>query len=43
MGRRQFTGDQPTFVFPECIKKVVHTIIPEDVRDFEDPVGPHVS
>ena len=43
IGRGQFTGGQPTFVFPECVKKVMCTIIQEDVRDYEDPVGPHVS
>ncbi|CAH3131949.1 unnamed protein product [Porites lobata] len=41
IGRGQFTGGQPTFVFPECVKKVVCTIIQEDVRDYKDPVGPH--
>ena len=43
IGRGQFTRNQPTFVFPKCVKKVVRAIVKEDVRDFEDPVGPHVS
>jgi len=42
IGRGQFTRNQPTFVFPKCVKKVVRAIVKEDVRDFEDPVGPHV-
>lgn len=41
-GKGQFSGAQPTFVFPQCIKKVVQAVINENIRDYEDPVGSHV-
>ena len=39
----KFTGGQPTFVFPECIKKVVWAIVGENIKDYEDALGSRVS
>ncbi|KAM7434279.1 hypothetical protein ABFA07_015629 [Porites harrisoni] len=32
IGKGKFTGGQPTFVFPKCIKKVVWAIVGENIR-----------
>ena len=40
IGKGEFSGGQPTFVFPECLKKVVREIVNGTVRNYKDPVGP---
>jgi len=36
-------GYQPTYVFPACIKDVIRAVMAENIKDYEDPVGPNVS
>ena len=40
----QFRGKPlPTYVYPECIKEVIRSLLEENVRDYHDPRGSAVS
>lgn len=37
VGKGRFSGKSPTYIYPECAKKVIRAIVEEDLKEYDDP------